>query len=249
MRISKLGWAVVGAAAIAAMQAAALAAPSPLISFSAGGSTQTLPQLTDDNPVILNGANSGNFTADPGSNSILTVTGGFGSYVPQYVNGINNTAAGGVAGDSSNYLKIAGFDPSTDNIYVALKIDNNGVYVNPTSNATLVNTIISDINADTSDPNYDGPLASTVSGQFEGIFPGYDILLSFPTTFDPASPARPVAGSPEQFDFGFNFSGYTDTGVTGAGITVTDIGLVPEPGCLGLLTAAALLLPRYRRRT
>ncbi len=244
-----LRWAAVIGVSIGAFQNTGRAAINPTIYFNAGGDPPQspgallpLPQLvasgSGQHTGVFTSNDSGNLSNPDGANT-LKVIGSNGVYVPGYVDGIN-----GVAGDSSDYLKITGFAPSTDNIYVALKLDDAGKYIDP-SNTTVLNQIIQDINDNPFNPNYQGPLASTVSGQFLGVFPGYDVLLAFPSTFSGGT--RPAAGTAEQFDVGFDFTYFSDTHFSS--LTVTDVGVVPEPASLGSLAAAGLvLLPRYRRR-
>lgn len=214
--------------AIAGLQGVAFATP-PTIYFNTGGSIPS-PQLTAGA-----GAHQGTFSATNGADT-LAVTGSNSVYVPGYITSINSGS-----GDATDYVKFTGFNPTTDDIYFALKLDNNGSPINPSLDAEVITAI-------NSNPAYAGAVASAVTGAFTNVFAGYDILLSFPN--NGSRPAAAVSG--EQFDFGFDFSSYTDAGIgggSGSGITVTDIGLVPEPACLGLLTAAGLiLLPRYRRR-
>jgi len=226
--------------AIAALQAPSFAA-NPTITFTAGTAPQSLPQLDNTGGGAIN---SGSFSASTGN--VLDVTGSNSQYIPGYA---TNIGVGG-NGDSDNYVAIGGFNPSTDAIYVALKLDSGGTYIDPTTvggmaDITAIDTAINDPTA--GNPNYGGPLASPITAQFANVFAGYDILLSFPDTFNPGATTRVTAnGGSEQFDVGFDFSSY---GGTGSPVTVTGFAVVPEPGCLGLLTAAGmLLLPRYRRR-
>jgi hypothetical protein len=230
--------AVIGTA-IAAFQTASFAA-NPTIYFSTGGLGQSVPQLDNG----AGGAtNSGIF--NPSNGNILDVTGSNSQYLAGYITNI------GSGGDLDNYVAIGGFSPNTDAIYVALKLDSGGVYIDPTTPTGIADITAIDlaINGNSSNPNYGGPLASPVasSAQFSNVFAGYDILLSFPDTFNPGSTARNAAAlGAEQFDIGFDFTGYT---IGESPVTVTSFAVVPEPGSLGLLSAAAmLLLPRYRRR-
>ena len=226
-------------AVVAVFQTASFAAPSHItIYFTPGGSSPALPQLDNTGG---GATDSGSFNRASGN--ILEVLGGNSVYMPGYITDIG---AGG-NGDADNYVAISGFGPSTDNIYVALKLDSGGSYIDPSTlgGQADIEAIDLAINSDASNPNYLGPLASPVSGAFLNVFAGYDILLSFPDTFNPGG-TRIAAGSPEQFDVGFDFRDYTGTG---SPVTVTSFAVVPEPTCLGILGAAGLvLLPRYRRR-
>jgi len=247
MQIGKIGRKsfLIGAALVGS-QAASLASPPPpvpvpAIYFTPGGSPPSLPELTDSTSATGNGANTGFFTPPGGTNNILDVVGSHSIYVPGYVNDINNSATG----DQSDYVKVAGFDPPTDAIFAALKLDNNGTPIDP-SNSTVINAIITDINTANDATFGSSALASTITGSFNNVFGGYDILLSFPPAY--TGTRTTGTGANGQFDFGFNFTGYSDSGAGVGTITVTDVGVVPEPGCLGLLSAAGLLLlPRYRR--
>jgi hypothetical protein len=239
MRHKKFKLAGLIGTAVAAFQAVSFAA-NPTITFTAGTAPQSFPQLDNTGGGAIN---SGSFSASTGN--VLDVTGSNSQYIPGYA---TNIGVGG-NGDSDNYVAIGGFSPSTDAIYVALKLDSGGSYIDPTTSGGIadINAIDTAINANMSNPNYGGPLASPITPQFANVFAGYDILLSFPDTFNPGATTRVTANAgSEQFDVGFDFSSY---GGTGSPVTVTGFAVVPEPGCLGLLTAAGmLLLPRYRRR-
>lgn len=239
MRLSKFArcLAILGLSS-AGMQAVSFGA-NPTIYFTGdtvGGPGPT--QLTNTAGPTT-GDNQGIFAPTGGTN-IVAVTGSSGSYVPGYVTSIANSGTG-TSGDPSDFVRINGFIPATDSVLVALNLDNNGTALNPVTDGSLIGTIIGDIN--TNNPGFGGTLASTVPANLAPQFPGYDVLLTFPSSF--VSGLTP--GSPAQFDFGFDFGGYTNGSVTN--VTVTDIGVVPEPACLGLLSVVGLaLLPRYRRR-
>ena len=175
---------ILTAAAVASLQAASLAyGAGETIYFTdadngapvdlAAPGTPALPQLTDTG----SGANTGVFTPSGGANSILTVVGGNSLYVPAYANDINS--AGG--GDTSDYVHIGGFTPTTDNVFIGLKLDAGGVPISP-SDTTDLDTIINSINVDNNFA-FGTNIASLVPASFDGVFGGYDILLSVPNSF------------------------------------------------------------------
>jgi hypothetical protein len=239
MHLSKLKRAgILMAAALASLQMGSMAHAAQTIFFSTAGSAQPVAnQLVDTGT----GAHTGTFTPSGGANSVINVTGSNGFYVPGYVSGINATGGG----DASDFLNIGGFNPTSDPIFIGLKVDAGGSPVSP-GNTAAINQLINAINADNNGafPEFGTSIASTIPVSFQGVFPGYDIMLSLPETYTNA--VTPGSGSSGQFDFAFNFTNYsTDSGA----FTVTDIAVVPEPASLGLLAVGALLtLPRYRRR-
>jgi len=175
----------------------------------------------------------------------LTVSGpGFGHYLASFANNINDGA-----GDASDYVQVNGFNPAKDSPEVyALKLDNNGIYIDPAvpANSSVITAIISDINT-YNFPAYSGDIASTVSGQFASVFPGYDVLITIPGSY---INGLIIPGSGAQVDFGFDFTNYSDSGagIATGGLTVSDIGVVPEPASLGLLAVGGMGLLARRKR-
>jgi hypothetical protein len=215
--------AVLIGAIVAAFQSASFAA-NPTIYFTGGGS----PPLPSGDQLLNGGSGAHTATFTASSGNTLLVTGSNSVYEPGYANNIN-----GGSGDLTDYVNIGGFSPSADSVFVGLKLDNDGSPITPGS--ALAEQIILDIKTN---PSNTGVTASDVTGGFASVFAGYDVLLSFASD--------PTASAPGQFDVGFDFSSYTPTG--GGSVTVTNFAVVPEPGCLGLLSVAGLvLLPRYRR--
>jgi hypothetical protein len=219
-------------------------AAGPVISLTSASTAQTLPQLLN-NGTPPNGAHQGTFSNTGGAN-ILAVSGASGGYVPAFANSIKNGA-----GDANDYVQVNGFNPAKDapEIY-ALKLNNNGTYINPSvgSNASVIAAIIADINTSNS-ATFGGSIASTVSGQLASIFSGYDVLVTIPGTY---INGLTIPGSGAQVDFGFDFTNYSDTtvGIATGGLTTSDIGVIPEPGSLGLLAIGGMgLLARRKRRT
>jgi hypothetical protein len=195
------------------------------IYFTDGDSTQSLPQIGDHSAAV-----SATFTPAStllGGYNVLDVTGGNGEYVPGYATDI----AGG-SGVNTGYVAIGGFAPVTDDIYVALKIDDAGTPLSSDQISSLITAI-------GSDPGYAGASVSTVNFPFTNVFAGYSILLSFPENIN-----RPAVGDlgQGQYDVGFDFSSInTDYDVVAAGV-------VPEPTSVGVLCAAGLVLLSRRRR-
>lgn len=193
---------------------------------------------------LLNGASSaqhGQFT--PSSGNVLTVTGSSGNYLKGTVNNIGPSAAG----DNKDYVQVGGFSPSSDKEIYALKLDQSGTALAPSSAA--IATIVADINAANDSTFGVTQLASTAAQEASSnagaaaLFSGYDVFLTIPTAYLSGL----TNGTGFNFNFGFNFSGYTDGAVSN--ITVTDIGLVPEPGAmLGVLSLGAVGMFSYRRR-
>jgi hypothetical protein len=165
------------------------------------------------------GADQATFNPNAGD-SIIRVTGSNGSYVPGFANHVGGTANG----QNTFYVEATGWSPNTDPEVYALNIKVNGA----DPSAAQIFAVINDINAH----NTGNIAASTVSGQFATMFPGYDILLT----------ALVSTASPEFL--GVNFANdFTTTGVT-----VTDVAAVPEPAsAAGMLLCAAGLLGRRTR--
>jgi hypothetical protein len=147
----------------------------------------------------------------------VTNTGGPNNYLPGFANNINTGT-----GENKFNVQASGFLAPDQEVY-ALNIKVGGA--DPT--AAQDATIIADINA-----NNTGVTASTVTGQFATLFPGYDILLT-------GSPNSSTAS------LGLDFTQETNV----AGVTVADVAAVPEPASAAgiLLGATGLLLGRRKR--
>jgi hypothetical protein len=199
----------------------------PVYKAVAMGATDTLNQLPALT-VIVGGAPVGHpivslTSAQPtayGSEvGTLTLTGkGNGSY---------NVATLAVnPAQTTGYVGVSGFSPATDQEVYALKL---GGSASTFGDAAIVTAINASLPV--------GVTASLVAGSaYASDFPGYDILLSTPTTSTVSSP-----------DFlGFDFS--QDS--TQSGITVTGVAAVPEPATAAgiVLGAAGLLLGRRRNK-
>jgi hypothetical protein len=149
----------------------------------------------------------------------INVTGSNGGYQPGFANNINNGA-----GESTFFLQASGFSPATDQETYALNIKVGGTDPTLAQDQAIVNDIIV--------AGY-GVTASSVTGQFASLFPGYDILLTGTPGF--TAPAY----------LGINFANDINT----PGVVVTDVAAVPEPASAAgmLLGAAGLLLGRRKR--
>jgi hypothetical protein len=189
-----------------------------LTAVSAGTPTTYGNKLTQG----TSGVDKASFDNGGSSDSTIHLLGsGALGYRPGHATNIN-----GGAGEQKFYVQSTGWNPAGDEEIFALNIKVNGA--DPT--AAQDSAIINDINA-----NNTGVFASTVSGQYLGVFPGYDILLT-------AGPSSNNSPSYLAIDFS------ADTVTTG--VMVTDVAAVPEPAAIAtllLLSSASLLLGRRRR--
>jgi hypothetical protein len=214
----------------------------PVITLTSSTASQgTLPQLTNNSSPS---AHQGKFSSSNSTN-VLTVTGpGTGNYVAAFANTINNGN-----GDGNDYVQVNGFNPAKDapEVY-ALKLDLGGTYLNPanSANTSVIAAIINDIN-NANSSTFGANIASTVSGIFAPVFSGYDVLLTFPSGYITGL----TPGTPAEVDFGFDFTGYSDTtaGIATGSLTTTDIGVIPEPASIGMMMLGGLgLLGRRKRK-
>lgn len=236
----------ISVAVAAAFVSPASATTAPTVYLETGGNGN-LPVGYSSTQVLTNGgtdAHDGAFSLTSSSN-VLQVSGASSSYMPSYVNGVNSSGTGDASGtgDSIDFLQVSGFGPSSDKEIYALKLDYNGKYLDPTTIAgsEQLNYIISDINVANSS-TYGGVIASTVPSSLMGDFPGYDLIISIPSSYL----STVSTGTPAEFDFGFDFSNFNDSNVSEP-VTVTDIGVIPEPASaalLGILAVPALLSRR-----
>ena len=159
----------------------------------------------------------------------IHITGGNGSYTT------GNT--GLVAGQTTAFTATSTFSPITDTEVYALKLSSNGSAI-ATTNTTLIAAIIADING-SNNASTGSVVASTVSGVYASLFPGYDVLL---TSTGFSASAAGVAY------LGVDFSGDTDAATPA--LTVTEIAAVPEPmsATMLVLGASGLLLKRRKSR-
>jgi len=171
------------------------------------------------------GNNQGNFVPASGNNK-LTVTGGSGSYTLAQVKAINGGT--GVANDS---VEGNGFNPATDTEEYALDVTGLGS-TTPAALAALIN----------GDPNKQAGTGMTASATYPGPGPNpfpaeYNLFLQFT--------APPSA---DNF-LGFDFTTANDSSLP-AGLTVTEVALVPEPASAAglLIGASGLLLGRRKRK-
>jgi hypothetical protein len=170
------------------------------------------------------GVDKASFDNGGASDSTIHVV---GSSVLGYRAGHASSINGG-AGEQTFYVQATGWNPAGDEEIFALNVKVNGA--DPT--AAQDSAIVNDINA-----NNTGVFASTISGQFLGVFPGYDILLT----------AGPSANNSPSY-LAIDFSADTVT----AGVTVTDVAAVPEAAAVATLllpSIASLLLGRRRSRS
>jgi hypothetical protein len=190
-----------------------------LSALSAGAPTTYGNKLTQG----TSGVDKAGFDNGGASDSTIHVLGSAAlGYQPGHATSINSGA-----GEQKFYVEATGWSPAGDEEIFALNVKVNGA--DPT--AAQDSAIINDINASNT-----GVVASTVSGQFSGGFPGYDILLA----------AGPSANNSPSY-LAIDFSADTIT----SGVTVTDVAAVPEPVAAGtgltMIGAAAISLGRRRR--
>jgi len=226
----------------------ASAAPAgPVITLTGGATTQTLPELLDQG-TGAGGAHKGVF-APASSQSILAVSGHNGNYTVASVANINSGA-----GDAADYVQINGFTPANDVEIYALKLAQNGTLLTPSGNASLLSTIVADINTandstflngtnfaqtPTQEASSDPSVVADLNGVLGG---GWDVYLNIPTSY-----MNTLTPGDAEYNFGFNFSGYTDGSISN--ITVPDLAVVPEPGAMmGVLSLGALAMFSYRKR-
>jgi hypothetical protein len=179
---------------------------------------------------LASGQGNNQATFNPGTNAPLITVVNHGAGV--YTSGAANNVNGG-AGDATDFTGVTGFLAGDQEVY-ALKLKVGGA--TPTS--TQINTIVTDISGQTGDGvSTVASLLTPSAGlptQIAALFPGYDLLLSV------------AAGSGSTTPFlGFDFSQETNV----AGVTVTDIGAVPEPASAAMLLigSSGLLLGRRKR--
>jgi hypothetical protein len=192
----------------------------PIVSLTGG--TTVPPNLTQ----LIAGTNA---TFSPSSQSYpnaIIVSGQNGTYAPGYT---TVTTTGGL---SNGYVEASGFSPADDTEVYALKLDVSGVAVLPTD--ARLQTIVNDINASSASDGVTASLVTSSPSLALGYFAGYDILLTSNGT---------TTLNAQDF-LGFNFANETNV----SGVTVTNIGAVPEPTALALMTAGATGLVARRRR-
>jgi hypothetical protein len=175
-----------------------------------------------------------NSTAFPSAGTI-NLSGGNGIYGAREIS-VPNTAQ--LAGE----LTVTGFNPPGDKEIYVLAVDSSGSLA-----TTDLSLIISQLQAAiTTGENGSGPVDATVTtfaslpASIQGLFTPntYNIAITFPTGND----ASGFATSPDSlvWNFGRFFVGY---------ITVTNVGVVPEPGSVGVLLLGGIgLMGRRRRR-
>jgi hypothetical protein len=226
-----------------------LASATPVISLTDAslGAPLGFTELTNNTVNSTNGSNVGNFSATSASN-VLFLSGGSNNYLPSYVTGINNTAVGGNAGDSNNYLQVSGFNPSSDKEIYALKLDVNGA----PADATDIQAVIDDINAAENTAFYGAAgtqLATHVTGSpVAQFFPGYSLLINIPYSY--LAPLLVNSSNNPEFDFGFDLSDFTGSTEAPSGtVTVTDIGVIPEPASVAIIGFLAIPALLSRRRS
>ena len=166
-------------------------------------------------------AGTATFTPGSATSTAITVTAlGPGSYLPGFAHVV--AAAGSTVGT----VAVTGFNSTATQEIYGLHLLVGGVL--PTANQ--IGQIIQDINAGAG-----GVTASTIPAAYAGIFKasaGYDLLLTSTTSIPNG-------------DLGFDFSQETNV----AGVSVADIGAVPEPASAAvvLLGAGSLMLGRRKR--
>jgi hypothetical protein len=165
-------------------------------------------------------------TTGTGTNvGTLSVTpGSNGSYTPAKVTGI--TGAGATTGNVS----VTGFNPVSDKEVYALAVDSGGTLA---SGATLT-AILADLNT-----------ALGTSGTAEALSGGTPAIGSI---FNPAAwnveLVFPTGPSSSPAFLSYDFSGDT----INPGLTITAVGVVPEPTGLGVLALGGMGLLARRRR-
>ena len=97
----------------------------------------------------------------------------------------------------------------------------------PADLANIIAYINSDVGAE-------GTIASAIPAILDALYPGYDLLLSYP------------AGANDPY-LGFDFSGFGDTSIPTGSLGILGVGLVPEPSSVCLLALGAIGLMRRRR--
>jgi hypothetical protein len=171
-------------------------------------------------------------TEGAGTNvGVLTVTGSNGSYAPQKLNGSPATAITGAAATTGN-VQVLGFSPSTDAEVFALAVDSSGTLATGSALTAALSDLSSAVAAEGGTVQ---ALTSSATPNISGIFnpAAWNVEVTFPIGVP--------AGDPY-----LNWDFSSDT--VDPGLTITDVGVVPEPTGLGVLALGGMGLLARRRR-
>jgi hypothetical protein len=158
----------------------------------------------------------------------INIAGGHGGYVAQEV--VVPTSA-----QSQGELTVNGFNPANDREIFVLEVDSNGT---PMTQAQL-NQFTTDLQAAVTPVNATVESFFALPASVQGLFQNtYNLAVVFPT-----GNSNGAATTPDVL--AYDFSEYT----TIPNITITNIGVVPEPGSVGVLVVSGMgLMGRRRKR-
>jgi hypothetical protein len=196
-------------------------------SLTGGGGNPVIvssPQSAATGPVI---SLTGSVPSNSNSIASITLMGANGLYAYQSV------MVSGSAAQSTGFVTVHGFSPTSNKEIYALALDVDGTFLPQTS--PVLSAIISDLNTALGSSG----TASLITPAMAGMFPTstYDAMITFPGGPTPSTAAPAI--------FSYDFSGYTANG----DVTVTQIGVVPEPVSGALILGGLGLLARRRRRS
>jgi hypothetical protein len=138
------------------------------------------------------------------------------------------------AAQTTGELTVTNFNPASDKEIYVLEANSNGT---PLTSAQL-NQIITDLQTALTPTNGTVGLFSSLPSTIQALFHGtYNLEFTLPT-------GNAIAGATNPDVLAYDFSGYT----TIPNVTLTAIGVVPEPTGVGVLVLGGLGLMARRRR-
>jgi len=199
-----------------------------LIPTADPSNAETYTVLTQTTPppalaIALTSSSSNTAAATP----ITLVGTGNGGYQPVEVSVASGAQAKGE-------LTVTNFNPASDKEIYVLEANSNGT---PLTSAQL-NQIITDMQAALAPSNGSVGLFSSLPATIQALFHGtYNLEITFPT-------GNAATGATNPDVFAYDFTGYT----TIPNVTLSAIGVVPEPTGVGVLVLGGLGLMARRRR-